>query len=167
MTVTNAPAWYVVQSHPREEQACAEELARKGVTAYCPMVREYRARRRRQERGPLFPSYIFARFTFPEQYGLVQWSRGVRRLVRFGEDIPTLDPGLVQSLIERTTPDGLVELATDFSQGDQVKFRTGPFVDMVGTILRCDSSRDRIVVLMNLLAGETKVTVNRDLVLAI
>jgi transcriptional antiterminator RfaH len=165
--MSGLPAWYVVQSHPREELHCAEELARRGITAYCPMVREYRARRRRDERGPLFPSYLFARLTFPEEYHLLQWCRGVRRLVRFGETIPTLDPVLVESLFERTGPDGLVDLEMDLAEGDRVRFRTGPFRDLIGTVLRCDSPRGRVLVLMELLAGEAKVTVDKNLVLAI
>ncbi len=163
----NAPAWYVVQSHPREETRCAEELARKGIRTYCPLVREYRARRHRYEGAPLFPSYLFASFSFPEQYPLLVWSRGMKRLVRFGDTPPSLDPALVDSFFRRTDGEGLVDLGMEFAQGDRVKFRTGPFRDLAGTVLRCDSPQGRVQILMEALAGQARVTVDKNQVLAV
>jgi transcriptional antiterminator RfaH len=144
--------WFVVKTKPREESRCAAELARVGIETLCPRIKEYRLRRKQVEKVPLFPGYIFARFSYPDNYYSVKWARGVKDLVRFGEGPPaTLEESTVNFFTNRMDAEGLVDLDPGLKPGDPVMFRTEPFRGLVGTILRADSAKGRILVLMELM----------------
>lgn len=144
--------WYVIKTKPREEELCLEQLSSKGMTVFCPMTKEFRWRRRQTEIVPLFPGYIFCRFTYPDHYYDVKWERGVSKLVRFGEnDPPYVSDAAVEMIRSIMDEDGTIDQTSEFKPGDSVRFRTGPFKDLVGTILRADTAQERIVVLMELL----------------
>lgn len=151
-TADSSAAWYVIRTKPREEARCLEELARAGMETLCPMVREYRLRRRRIEKVPLFPGYVFVRFSFPRDFYTVKWARGVKGLVRFGEGPPVpMEDETLEFFTNRMDEDGLVDMNPGLKPGDPVRFRTEPFKGLVGTILRTDDAKGRILVLMELM----------------
>lgn len=148
--------WYVLKTKPREEKVCLREMERREIEALCPMTREFRFRRRRQEVVPLFPGYVFARFAFPDDYHCVRWAKGVSNLVRFGEnDPPVLDNDVVKFLLERMDGDGVIDTLPELNEGQKVQFLSEPLRGMVGTILNCDSGQGRVRVLMDLLYQAT------------
>jgi transcriptional antiterminator RfaH len=148
--------WYVVKTKPRDELLCRKEIERRGIETLCPMTREYRFRRRRQEVVPMFPGYVFVRFAFPEDYDLVRWARGVSSLVRFGvNDPPVLDEGIVLFFIERMDEEGIIDITPDLEPGQKVRFLSEPLRDMVGTITRCETAKGRVQVLMDVLYQAT------------
>ncbi len=149
---TDLSCWYVVKTKLREESICIEEFARKGIPVFCPMTKEYRLRRRRTETVPLFPGYVFCRFTYPDHYYDVKWTRGVSKLVKFGlDDPPPVSEPVIEFLRSQMNSDGIIDRTSELKPGDPVRFRTGPFKDLMGTILSCDTAQERIVVLMELL----------------
>jgi transcriptional antiterminator RfaH len=116
------------------------------------MIKDYRWRRKRIELVPIFPGYVFARFAYPDQYHQVKWARGVMDVVKFGQGPPsTLDDNAVSFFQNRMDEEGVVDTNPEFKQGDPVKFRTDPFKGLMGTILRTDSAKGRILVLMEFL----------------
>ena len=148
--------WYVLKAKPREEQLCQREIERKGIETLCPMTREFRFRRRRQEIVPLFPGYVFVRFAFPDDYGQVRWAKGVNNLVRFGiNDPPILDENIVRFFLENMDAEGVIDTSPDLVPGQKVRFLSEPLRDMVGTISRCETARGRVQVLMDLLYQAT------------
>lgn len=148
--------WYVFRSKPRAEGQCLEEFSKAGVESFCPMVMEYRYRRRRTERAPLFPGYVFARFAWPDDYHEVRWLKGVSHIVRFGDgDPPFVADELVNYFMQRTNSDGVLDMTEEFRPGDPVVILSEPFRGLVGQIVRADSSTRRIVVLMEFLSQAT------------
>jgi transcriptional antiterminator RfaH len=149
-------SWYVLRTKPREEQLCALEMDRRGIESLCPKTREFRYRRRRQEVVPLFPGYLFAFFAFPDQYDIVRWARGVSNIVRFGEnDPPSMDGTVVNFFLERMDADGIIDVSPVLQPGQKVRLLSEPLRDMVGTILRCETARGRVHILMDLLYQAT------------
>jgi len=149
---TDSSRWYVVKTKLREESICIEEFTRKGIPVFCPMTKEYRLRRRRTETVPLFPGYVFCRFTYPDNYYDIKWTRGVSKLVKFGvDDPPSVSEPVIEFLRGQMNSDGIIDRTSELKPGDPVRFRTGPFKDLMGTILSCDTVQERIVVLMELL----------------
>ncbi len=149
---TDPALWYVVKTKPREESICIEEFTRKGIPVFCPMTKEYRLRRRRTETVPLFPGYIFSRFTYPDPYYDIKWTRGVSKLVKFGvDDPPSVSESVIEFFRSQMNSEGIIDWTSELKPGDSVRFRTGPFKDLMGTILRSDTVQERIVVLMELL----------------
>jgi len=149
---TDPALWYVVKTKLREESICIEEFTRKGIPVFCPMTKEYRRRRRRTDTVPLFPGYIFCRFIYPDQYYDIIWARGVSKLVKFGvDDPPSVSESVVEFIRGRMDSEGIIDRTSEFKPGDPVRFKTGPFKDLIGTILKTDTVQERIVVLMELL----------------
>ena len=148
--------WYVIRSKPRHEATCLDELAKAGFEAVCPLRMEYRFRRRRQELVPLFPGYVFCRFSYPDDYHSVRWLRGVLHLIQFGEARPpALDEDVMEFFIEHMNESGVVETEPDYVPGDTVEFLTEPMRGLVGTVLKIDSAEKRVHVLMDLLYQAT------------
>jgi transcriptional antiterminator RfaH len=148
--------WYVVKTKPREERICVREMERQGIETLCPMTREFRFRRRKQEVVPLFPGYIFVRFAFPDEYNNVRWLKGVSSLVRFGSnDPPAVDGNEVALFIERMDEDGVIDTSPELVEGQKVQFLSEPMRGMIGTILKCESAQSRVRVLMDLLYQAT------------
>jgi len=144
--------WYVVKTKSREESRCISELAKVGIETVCPMVKDYRWRRKRIELVPMFPGYVFARFAYPDNYYQVKWARGVMDVVKFGLGPPlALDKSAVSFFQNRMDKEGVVDTNPEFNPGDPVIFRTDPFKGLIGTILRTDSGKGRILVLLELL----------------
>ena len=105
----NIRRWYVIQTKPRDETRCVLELSRKGIETLCPMMRDYRWRRKRYESVPLFPGYVFARFVYPESFYKVIWTPGVSRLVQFGETPSHLSDSVVSLMKNAMDSEGLVD----------------------------------------------------------
>ena len=148
--------WYVLKAKPREELLCLREIKQRGFEILCPMTREFRFRRRRQETVPLFPGYVFARFSYPEDFHQVRWTRGVSNLVRFGEnDPPPLEETVVRLFMERMDENGVIDTSPGLYEGQKVRFLSEPLRGMVGTILKCESAQGRVRVLMDLLYQAT------------
>jgi len=148
--------WYVLKSKPREEQLCQREIERRGIETLCPMTREFRYRRRRQETVPLFPGYVFVRFAFPKDYDQVRWAKGVNNLVRFGiNDPPAIEESIIRFFFERMDDEGIIDITPDLEPGQKVRFLSEPLRDMVGTITRCETAKGRVQVLMDLLYQAT------------
>lgn len=163
----NTVNWYVIQTKPRDEARCTEELTRKGIETFCPMGREYRWRRRRYETVPLFPGYVFALFEYPGSYYQVKWTPGVSRLVQFGDAPTCLEDSIVEGLRSAMDEKGVIDLTPPVREGDKVMFRFGPLKGLVGTVLRCRSAQERVVVLMDHLASQMRLQVDRYQVSAI
>ncbi len=148
--------WYVLKTKPRAEGQCLAELDRKAIESLCPMVMEYRLRRRRLEKTPMFPGYVFARFAWPEEHHEVRWLKGVNDLVRFGmAGPPSLPEELVELFSSKMDEEGIFEIKQEFTPGDPVKFIFGPFQGLFGKILRADAAKGRVTVLMELLYQAT------------
>lgn len=144
--------WYAVRTKSKKESVCVEHLTLIGIPVFCPMTKEFRLRRRQIEVVPLFPGYAFARFVFPDQYYDVKWARGVNRIVQFGEcEPPCVDDSVIDFFRASMDSEGVIDQAPELKPGDPVRFRTGPFKNLMGMILSTETAENRIVVLMDLL----------------
>lgn len=151
--------WYVIYTKPRAEDLAKEQLERKEIPVFLPRIREVRFRKHRMlgTIRPLFPNYLFARFTIPDEYYAVKWARGVKRIV--GNDnmpIP-LDDSIVIFLREQITEEGLIKPLTNLKIGDTVRVRQGPFEGLRGVVDGSVDARGRVKILMDILHLGAKV----------
>ena len=156
LTARESARWYVLKTKPRAEGQCLTELESRAILSLCPMMMEYRYRRRRKEKAPLFPGYVFARFSWPDDFHDVRWLRGVSHLVRFGEgDPPFVADEIVEYFAGRTNEDGVLDMTEEFRPGDPVQILSEPFRGLIGQIVRADTATRRVVVLMEFLSQAT------------
>ena len=71
--------------------------------------------------------------------------------------------GVVESLINCTDPEGNVQFRYQLKQGQSVKVTAGAFVNFVGE-LECLDERGRVRVLLELMGGNTRVTLPQTFV---
>jgi len=151
--------WYVIYTKPHNEDLAREQLENKNIFVFLPKIREVRFRndKLREAVQPLFPSYIFAQFTIPDEYYDVKWARGVKRIVGSG-DLPTpLDDSIVVFLRDQADHEGLIQPQPKIRQGDKVRVKQGPLEGLWGTVQGEIDGKGRVKVLMDILHAGAKI----------
>lgn len=155
--------WYVVRTKVRREAYAQDQLARRGVHTFLPRILEPGRGAAEPVVGPLFPGYLFAQLRLSLQYTSVIWAPGVRSFVSFGEVPCPLDAEVVDFIQERCGTEGLVRSLPNFSDGDLVRVKYGPFGGLLGVVQGEVSARCRVRVLMDLLRRRTQVSLPVEL----
>jgi transcriptional antiterminator RfaH len=161
MTAINANevAWFCVRTQTKREHIAAGHLRElEGIEVFCPRLRYRKATRRGTVWWiePLFPGYVLAKFNRMESERAVTFCQGVRGLVRFGPDIPTVPESFVHVLREEirshvTPDDEILTVAPAIECGDEVEVATGPLAGMRGVVVAIAPAVERVKILMDFL----------------
>lgn len=153
-----AYAWLVVNTHPGRERLAIENLERQQFVTYCPLMRK-RVRARTGARDvlrPLFPNYVFVRTSLDRAvWRPVLSTYGVRKLVRFGDNVPYLDTVFVEALRAREVGGAVVKPPVPFVVGQDIRITGGALDGIIARILEVKSN-DRLVILMDLLGQSVR-----------
>jgi len=154
--------WYVVQTQPHQENLSEASLQRLGIETFLPRIKQRRIVRRviRTSVAPLFPGYLFARFNLAVNYRGVTYARGVRKILSFGS-VPTIvDDAIVASIKSRIQVDGTGGQIPSFTPGQTVRIQGGAFQGIEVVFERELSDRQRAMVLLQALSGQTRLIVD-------
>jgi transcriptional antiterminator RfaH len=147
--------WYVIQTKPKKEEEAASYLSTKGVEIFSPLLETAIARKGgvTRERKPLFPGYIFGNFDLEQNYPLVRWARGVKKVLGLGlRGYPTsISEEVVEIIRKRTDDFGVVRETRDFAPNDVIRIKSGPFKDLLGLFEQWVSDNERVRILLNLI----------------
>ena len=162
--------WYAVNTHARDENRALFNLRRQGFKTYLPKYSKRRRHARRIEwiRSPLFPSYLFINMDVSRTaWRCVESTFGVRGLVRAGSAPAPVPHGIVEQIMDCEDGDGLVILGDtpEFNPGDEVRIVRGSLLDRIGRFA-CATDLERVVVLLDILGREVKVTLSNDSICA-
>ncbi|MCQ4346612.1 transcription/translation regulatory transformer protein RfaH [Pseudomonas stutzeri] len=150
-------AWYLIQCKPRQDERAEENLLRQGYTCYRP--RHIRERLQRGQRllseESLFPGYLFIRLSLLDNWGPLRSTRGVSRVVSFGNQPLPVSEELIDHLQQRCSATPAEQL---LETGDRVRINHGAFAELEAIFLSMDGN-ERVVLLMNILHREQKVRV--------
>lgn len=153
--------WYVINTHSNQELRAEANLTRQGFQVYLPYFLKARKHARKVDivKKALFPGYIFVELdpTF-DNWGSINSTYGVRRLISAGSKLPSLPGGFVANLRDAKIDQELSD--PDLKPGQKVKFLSGPFANIIGSLSHM-IDRERISVLLNLLGREVKTSVSR------
>ena len=163
------PEWFCVRTQTKREHIAAVHLREvEGVEVFCPRLRYRKATRRGKIWWvePLFPGYLLAKFTLAEMERAVTFCQGVRGLVRFGSEIPSVADAFVESLRQEVRgrsddDEEIFSVSPVIEIGDEVEIAHGPLQGMRGTIVAVAPAAERIKILLEFL-GQPQV-VNVDL----
>lgn len=156
--------WYAIHTKPCREDLAAMNLKRLGLDVLLPKMK--------QEKlvwgvpqiviKPLFPGYFFARFRPSEYLHLIQYARGVRRVVS-GGDIPLpVDEEIIQAIQSRLGVDGYVTLGLmPLSPGGRVIIQDGPLKGLAGIFERELDDRERVVILLEAIQYQARVLIEK------
>jgi transcriptional antiterminator RfaH len=160
--------WYVVHTHPNQEERTNSNLRTFGLETLTPKLR---VNRYNQFTGqsirivkPLFPSYIFARFRFNELYHRIRFTRGVQSLVCFNNSPTPVDEEIVDLVRSRIGSDGFVKTIEELKAGDEVVINEGRFQNLYGVFEREMPDAARVRILLSAVNFQAHVVVNRALV---
>lgn len=145
-----APHWYAVHTRSRHEKPVASRLQRQGIESYLPLLaRQNRWKDRvKLVQLPLFPGYVFARFTL---HGLTQVlsTHGVFTIVAVAGQptpIPAREIDNVRRAAEAAAQTGAgVETAFLVEEGTRVRVAAGPFQGVEGRVVE-RRGRHRVLV---------------------
>lgn len=157
-------AWYAIHTKHRQEALAQRSLDREGVETFYPKLRQRKTIRRVRKwvTGPLFPCYIFARFDLTQSARLVKYATGVLKIVSFGAKPVVVADEIIASISYHADDDVVTVEPPRFRAGELVEIQSGPLRGLQGVFARELSDRDRVVVLLEVLATGARVELARD-----
>ncbi|MCF8176876.1 MAG: transcription/translation regulatory transformer protein RfaH [Sulfuritalea sp.] len=163
MSLQASPPWYVAQTKLRQEQIASDNLARQGYVVYLPRLKVLKRLRGRQQTqfDPLFPRYLFFQpGSLAHSIAPVRSTLGVSTIVRFGHDPAVMRPEVLTGIRDfearRNRADD--QEISPFQPGERVRVAEGPLAGLEGLI--SNVSQERVIVLMQLLGQDTRVSVS-------
>jgi transcriptional antiterminator RfaH len=160
--------WYLVQTHPRQEDRAENNLKSLGIETLAPRFKDSRRNFYTGEvtlhAKPLFPSYIFAKFIANDLYQKVLYTRGIRRLVSFGDSPTVVDEEIIAMIRSRMSEDGFARIDEDLKPGDQVIIMDGPLRTFAGIFELEAKSADRVKILLLAVSYQAHIEIERDMV---
>ena len=111
----------------------------------------------------LFPGYVFIK-TRLEEYSLIKYTKGIKKIVKFGKNIPCLTDNEINSIKSIEKLSNSKPLTPKISIGQESEVTDGPFK---GTLVKICSLplKDRIEVLLSILGSSRRVSIlKKDLV---
>ena len=163
--------WYVVHTQPQQEERASVNLRNWGIETLTPKVRvnkvnEFTNKVTRVAKH-MFPSYIFSRFRFNEEYHRVRFTRGVHSVLTL-TGVPTpIEDEIIDLIRSRIGPDGFVRTLEELEKleaGDQVIIKDGRFKGFCGVFDRKIQDSERVRILLNTVNFQAHVVVDREVV---
>lgn len=157
--------WYVVHTKAQQEQVACENLARQDYAVYLPRIKIMKRSRRHRcqevQFEPLFPRYLFIQPGSPEHsIAPVRSTLGVTTVVRFGQTPAILRHGMLRSIrdFEARHNAADIDAISPFRDGVMVLVADGPLAGLEGLV--SSVAQERVIVLMQLLGHDTRVTLS-------
>lgn len=159
--------WYVIHTHPRQEDRVAANLANLGVETFNPKLKE---RRSNQFTGQpvyaaksLFPNYIFAHFSTGKLLSKICFTRGVRRVVSFGPSPTPIDDEIIYFLKLNVGADGFIRLGEGLKLGDKVTIDRGVLKSLTGIFERELKDSNRVMILLEAVNFQCRIAIEREM----
>jgi transcription elongation factor/antiterminator RfaH len=154
--------WYAVRTQPAQERRAEFQLRQQGYVTFLPLLKKSvrHARKLRQVRAALFPGYLFVQLDLDrDRWRSVNSTYGVSGLIMGGDQPMPVPVGVVESFINLTQADGLVDFTPNLKLGAEVVLVSGGLSGMIGRLKRCDG-KGRVEVLLQIMGQEVCVKSN-------
>jgi len=159
---SSAPCWYAIYTKPAKEDLAVEYISRLGLEAFNPKIKKSQKvwGVLREINAPLFPCYVFARFSEFYMHS-VRYARGVRRIVGTGE-IPTpIDERIIDCIRSRSVEEQSYGKSSAIKPGDTVVINCGLFYGLEGIVLEELNDKERVRILLNTIEWQARVLVEK------
>ena len=157
-----SPRWFALYTTPRHEKHVSEILAQRQIETFLPLYRT--TRRWKKSRPvdlelPLFPTYVFARFT-QKARGAVLGMPGVLSIVGSArESWPVPDPDI--EAIRLGLQMGKIEPHPYLTVGERVRIKAGVMTGVEGVFVRKKNAL-RVVLSLDAIMRSVALEVNAD-----
>ena len=158
--------WYVIQTKSNKEEQVHSFLSLKGVEIFNPRLETFPSgiERGSKELKPLFPTYLFGKFDVEQDYPLVRWARGVKKILSFGGYPTPISEPVVELIKRRTDASGIVRKSLSLMPDDPVRITFGPLKDLVGIFERWVSDSERVRILLNVIGYQPTVELHFSMI---
>lgn len=150
--------WFLVQTKPQQETRALENLKQQGVKAFCPqvLVEKLSRGKRKVSKEVLFPNYLFVEFDHEAVSALsINYTRGVNRIVSFGNTPSQVPDQLISQLMERIEQSDHNMITELPEKGDKLEVLDGPFRGLNAIFSQIDGD-SRAIVLITILSQKVK-----------
>ena len=149
--------WYIINTKPKKEFQVEKLFTEGGFKYYNPVYKqEGRVR-------PFFPGYGFLVFEFPDQYQLVKYTRGIKRVVGNREG-PIPIPDEVIREIKAREIGGLIELEKHGAMprvGDEIEVAEGPLKGLKGIFQKEIGDKERVMILLSYVSYQGQLLIEK------
>jgi len=165
------PHWYACYTHARHEKQVESQLRQRGLESYLPLIQQIRqwSDRKKVVQFPLFPSYVFGRFTLREVHAVLT-TPGVSTIVRasgYPTPIPDADLDNVKRFADALAESGIEPETRPFlTEGQWVKVLEGPFEGVEGVVVE-RRGRKRVLVGLAAIGQGLEIDIDTRLLRAI
>lgn len=150
-------AWFVLNTKPKKEFQVEKMFTEAEFRIYNPKyLHENRIK-------PFFPGYEFIYFDYPQQYQLVKYTRGVKKVVG-NRDGPIPIPEEVILEIKSREVNSLIELYKYGEEpivGDEIEVVEGPLKGLKGIFKREVPERERVLILLNYVSYQGQLLIEK------
>ena len=152
--------WIAIRSKPRAEKVAYDQLLKKGVEVFLPLLKEKRkwSDRKKWLELPLFSSYLFARIDLKDSIFVLQ-THGVSSVVQFNGSIAVVDDEVIEAIRLALEGGYSLEPTEYFTVGNEVEVIEGPLKGVEGTVAEL-KGKDRLVLKIDAL--QQAIAVNID-----
>jgi transcriptional antiterminator RfaH len=158
-------SWYAIHTHLHQEDRTDNNLRAWGLETFNPKLRVRRfdpTGRLVHVTQPLFPQYIFARFNADRLLGKVNFTRGVRKVVSFGDRLAPIDEQVIDLMRSKVGEDGFIKIGEDLKAGDNVVVKDGPLQGFSGIFERKLKRSDRVRIMLTTISYQGFMEVERE-----
>ena len=149
--------WYLVKTKSKQEDIAILNLENQNFHVYCPFVLI------RNKNEVLFPGYIFIQLDKDTQnWSPIRSTKGVLYFVRFGLSYAKIPDNIIEFIKtnQLNTAEKLKNI-NKFKPGDKVQIADGVFKNCIA-IFKSYKSDERVILLMNLLGQQQKLTIKQE-----
>ncbi|CAA6678625.1 MULTISPECIES: transcription termination/antitermination protein NusG [unclassified Lentimonas] len=163
-STTEPLEWFCLRTQTKREHIAAAILSKiESVEVFCPRVSQIKKTRTGKKRftEAMFPGYIFAKFSYRNNYRRIIHTQGVTSII--GQGNRRAVPEHIVINLRDSLPEGIIE-APDLSiePGAAIEFISGSLKGLNGTVLAQLPAQNRIQVLLEFLGNEITVAVSAD-----
>lgn len=160
---TQTPRWYALYLRSRFEKRVNEELVRKDVEAFLPLIQEVHvwSDRRKKVEEPLFRGYVFVKTDMRNKETILQ-TDGVVKFVGIREQPSAIPENQIEWLRRIIGEPKTIKRENFFDVGERVRVTSGPLLGVEGIIVR-HQTETRVVISLTAIAQSVSVQVPADL----
>lgn len=154
--------WFAIQTKPNQESLAAVYIERLGVEVYQPEIIKKLPiyGQTKNLKKPLFPTYIFARFS-PQLYlHQIRYARGVRRVVTAGETPLPVTEEIIDTLQKRVSA-SQDETGSGYQPGERVEVRAGLLRGLRGRFEAELSDHQRVALLLETVEYQARIFIEK------
>jgi transcriptional antiterminator RfaH len=150
-----ADSWYLIRTKSNREHFVRERLSRMIPEVFVPMLKlpPTRSYRTHPSLVPLFPQYVFARFSISAHYFDICYMPGVAGFVCTGREPVAVAEAIIDSVRSRCTNEIFHLKPRPFLRGDQVRVVQGLFSDFEAIFEAYLSGSRRVAILIETIGG--------------